>query len=162
MTFHNTFFTLVAIYIANTESSVCIWLLGGDQQPLPVWKKRKRKKKKSKICWQAELGSIAIVQLSYIKKEDEVKLLVFQCNAAEQIIIIMITLHWKVQFKILHSPHCAVNCFQHICSSGPHTIICNTSSIHHVQHVVCHVVWMDSSAIKLTELKSHLFYWLKP
>ena len=32
-------------------------------------------------------------------------------------------------------------------------IMCNTSSAYHVQHVVCHLVWRDSSAIKLDRVR---------
>ena len=35
-------------------------------------------------------------------------------------------------------------------------IVCSTLGVHQRQHV-CHMVWEDSSAIILTELKSHLF-----
>ena len=44
------------------------------------------------------------------------------------------------------------NCLQHVRSSAPGAnhvqIACNTSSTYHMQHVVCYVVWKDSSAIK--------------
>ena len=36
-------------------------------------------------------------------------------------------------------------------------ITCNTRSAFHVQHVLCHLVLRDSSAISLTEFTSHLF-----
>ena len=38
-------------------------------------------------------------------------------------------------------------------------ITCNTSSDHHVQHVVLHAMWYEGTAqlLSLTELKSHLF-----
>ena len=44
-------------------------------------------------------------------------------------------------------------------------ITCNSQSAHHVQHVVCHLVRRDSSAIKIGRVKiafiSALFYLLK-
>ena len=42
-------------------------------------------------------------------------------------------------------------------------ISCNTSSAYHVQHVVCHVVWRDSSATKLERVEitfSSAFYFM--
>ena len=45
-------------------------------------------------------------------------------------------------------------------------ITCKTSSARYVQHVVCHVVRRDSSAIKFDRVEIAfilaLFYWLKP
>ena len=45
-------------------------------------------------------------------------------------------------------------------------ITCNTLSAFHVQHVACHVVRRDSSAIKLDRVDIafilDLFYWLRP
>ena len=46
------------------------------------------------------------------------------------------------------SPHCAVNCLQHLHSSGLSILMCKTSSAYHVQHIVCHMEQRDSSAIK--------------
>ena len=44
-------------------------------------------------------------------------------------------------------------------------IACNTSSVYHVQHIVCHVVRRDSAAVKLDRVEIAcilaLFYWLK-
>ena len=57
--------------------------------------------------------------------------------------------------KLLQSPHCTMNCLQHV-SKWPgrnHVqITCNTSRNYHLQHVVCHVVLLS-----LAELKLHLF-----
>ena len=45
-------------------------------------------------------------------------------------------------------------------------ITCNTSSVYHVQHAVCHVARRDSSTIKFDRVEIAfilaLFYWLKP
>ena len=60
--------------------------------------------------------------------------------------IIIIALKGAVR-DCLQSPHCTANCFQHVRSSGPSAITCSTQSAYHVQHVVCHVVRRDSSAI---------------
>ena len=59
----------------------------------------------------------------------------------------------------LQSPHSAANCLQHVRSSGPGAILCNTSSAYHVQHVVLLATWYEGTAepLSLTELKSHLF-----
>ena len=58
------------------------------------------------------------------------------------------------QTRALKWPGC--NCVQ---------ITCNTSSAHHLQHVVCHVVQRDSSAIKFDRIEIAfilaLIYWLK-
>ena len=61
----------------------------------------------------------------------------------------------EAQFEILQSLHCAGNCLQ---LSPTHTLMwpgcncmqitCNTLSVYHVQHVMCHVVQLDSSATK--------------
>ena len=44
--------------------------------------------------------------------------------------------------------------------------MCNTSSVYYIQHVVCHVVQRDSSAIKFDRVENafiwNLFYWPKP
>ena len=67
------------------------------------------------------------------------------------IIIIIIAAKGTIR-DILQSPHCAANCFKHIRSKcpGPNRVqtTCNTSSACHMQHVVCHVVPRDSSAIE--------------
>ena len=41
-------------------------------------------------------------------------------------------------------------------------IMCNTSGAQHKQHVRCHSVQRTAQLLHLTELKSPLFYWLKP
>ena len=72
------------------------------------------------------------------------------------IIMIMIALILVIgaigEFK-LQSPHCATNCLQHVRSSGQGAIVCKSCATHwlsayHVQHVVCHLVRRDNSAIK--------------
>ena len=39
---------------------------------------------------------------------------------------------------------------------------CDTSSAYHVQHVVCHVVQRDRSAIKFGRIEIAFFNWLRP
>ena len=58
-----------------------------------------------------------------------------------------------LSLRFLQSPHCAEDCLQHIGSSGQGPVMCNTSSTYHTQHVMCHVVWMDSSAVKFDRVK---------
>ena len=45
-------------------------------------------------------------------------------------------------------------------------VVCNTSDVYHMQHVMCHVVRKDSPAIKFDIVEITfilaLFYWLKP
>ena len=56
----------------------------------------------------------------------------------------------------LQSCHCAANCLQHSLKWPERNrvqITCNTSGAHHVQHVVCHVVQRDSSAIKFDRVE---------
>ena len=60
--------------------------------------------------------------------------------------------------RFLQSPHCAMNHLQHIHSSGKGAITCNTSSANHVQHVMCHFVWRDSSAVKFDRADIALVY----
>ena len=77
------------------------------------------------------------------------------------IIIIIITFKGAIR-DFLQSPHSAANCLQHVCSSGPGTIVCN-----HVKHierlsrtsVMLHATWYEGTAqlLSLIELKSHLF-----
>ena len=73
--------------------------------------------------------------------------------------------------RLFQSPHCAANCLQHTRSSGHGAIVCksratNTSSVYHVQHIVCHVARRDSSAIKFGRVEIAfilaLFSWMKP
>ena len=75
--------------------------------------------------------------------------------------MIIIAFKGAVQ-DFLQSPHCAVNCLQHVRSSGPGRnrvqITCNTSSAYHVQHVL-HATWYEGTGqlLSLTDFKSHLF-----
>ena len=66
---------------------------------------------------------------------------------------------------LLQHPHCAVNCLQHVRSSGPGAIVCR-SRAYQVQPAVCHLVRRDSSAVKFDRVEIAfilaLFYWLKP
>ena len=57
----------------------------------------------------------------------------------------------RCHLRVLQSPHCALNCLQHVRSIGQGTImckLCTTQSAYHMQHVTCHTVQRDSSAIK--------------
>ena len=75
------------------------------------------------------------------------------------LIIIIIAFKGAIR-DFLHSPHSAVNCLQHIRSSGP-------GATNHVQHierlsrasVMLRATWYEGTAqlLSLTELKSHLF-----
>ena len=76
-------------------------------------------------------------------------------------IIIIITFKGAIR-DFLPSPHSAANCLQHARSSGPGATVCKSHATHRALitckcHVTCHLVRRDSSAISLTELKSHLF-----
>ena len=80
-------------------------------------------------------------------------------------IMIIIAFKGAIQ-DFLQSPHCAVNCLQHV----PGAILCksrpNTLCAYHMQHVVLRATCCEGKAqlFSLTELKSHLFelyfYWL--
>ena len=84
------------------------------------------------------------------------------------IIMITIMIHWKVPFKIfkISSLHCRL--FQTCTLKWPghnHVqITCSTLSDYYMQHVLCHVIWKDSSAIKFDKVfiasNLALFYWL--
>ena len=73
-------------------------------------------------------------------------------------------------WRILQSPHYAANCPPACVLKSPERhrvqITCNTSGSYHEQHVVCHVVGRDSSAIKFDRVVIAfvivLFLWLKP
>ena len=64
------------------------------------------------------------------------------------------------KLKVLQSPDSAANCLQHVRWSGQGSVVCksratqrafvtcNTASVCHVQHAVCHVVGRDRSAVK--------------
>ena len=58
------------------------------------------------------------------------------------------------------SPHCAVNCLQHVCSSGQHAVVCKSRETHrgayHAQHAVYHMVGRNSSAIKFDRVEIEL------
>ena len=83
------------------------------------------------------------------------------------LLLIIIRRRRRIAFKgairdVLQSPHSAANCLQHVRSSGPGAIVCKSRATHRALitckcHVTCHLVRRDSSAISLTELKSHLF-----
>ena len=69
----------------------------------------------------------------------------------------------------LQSPHSAVNCLQHVRSSGLGAIVCKSRATHRALitfkcHVTCHLVRRDSSAIQFDRVEMAfiwtLFYWL--
>ena len=66
----------------------------------------------------------------------------------------------------LKSPHCAVICLCTFKCRNCVQITCNTSGAFHAQHTVCHVVRIDSSAIKFDRAEIAFilasFHWLKP
>ena len=86
------------------------------------------------------------------------------------IIITIIIIAFKRTIRdFLQSPHSAANCLQHVRSSGPGAIVCKTRATHRALitckcHVTCHLVRMDSSAIKFDRVEIAfiwaLFYWL--
>ena len=76
-------------------------------------------------------------------------------------ILMIIALKGAIQ-AFLQSPHCAMNNFQHLRSSGLSAMVqitCNTPSAYQVQHVVLHATWYEGTAqiLSLTEFKLHLF-----
>ena len=76
------------------------------------------------------------------------------------IIIIIIALKGAIRY-LLQSPHCAMNCLQHIRSSGPGAIMCRSHAAHRVL-ITCNLqcaTWYEGTALllSLTELKSLLF-----
>ena len=85
-------------------------------------------------------------------------------------VIIIIIIAFKGAFRdFLQSPHSAVNCLQHIRSSGPGAIMCKLRATHRAfitckLPVTCHLVRRDSSAIKFDRVEIAfiwgLFYWL--
>ena len=63
--------------------------------------------------------------------------------------------------KFLPSPHCDVNCLQHVCSSDPGAIVCKSRAIHWA-FIVCNMLyatWYKGTAqlLSLTEFKSPFF-----
>ena len=81
-----------------------------------------------------------------------------QCSAEKHgyiMMIIMITLRgaFRYFYNLLTAP---ANCLQHVHSLPRRNrvqITCNTLSAYHVQHIVCHVVRRDSSAIKFDRVQ---------
>ena len=86
------------------------------------------------------------------------------------LIIIIIIIAFKGAIRdFLQSPHSAVNCLQHIRSSGPGATVCKSRATLRALitckcHVTCHLVRRDSSAIKFDRFEIAfiwgLFYWL--
>ena len=85
--------------------------------------------------------------------------IIVMITAAAAAAIIIVTPKDAVQDFSLQCPYCAANspeCILKWQGRSRVQITCNTSGAYHAQHVVCHVVRWDGSAIKLdTELKSH-------
>ena len=81
------------------------------------------------------------------------------------IIIIIIALKGTIRTS-LQSPHCAVNCFQHVHSSGLGTIVCKSCAKHQAL-IMCNMSWYKGTVqlLSLTELNRinfSFFYRLKP
>ena len=76
-------------------------------------------------------------------------------------IMIMTAFKGAIQ-DFLQSPHFAVNCLQHVRSSGPDSkhvqITCNTSSAYHVQHVVLRATWYEGTAQLLSQSSNHTYF----
>ena len=64
--------------------------------------------------------------------------------------------------RFLQSPHCAANCLQHICSSGPGTMVCRSHATHRalITCSVQSVTWYGGTTqlLSLTEFKLHLLF----
>ena len=75
------------------------------------------------------------------------------------IIIIIIIIAFKGAIRdFLQSPHSAVNCLQHVRSSGTGAIVCKSRATHLALftckcYVTCHLVRRDSSAIKFDRVE---------
>ena len=75
------------------------------------------------------------------------------------IIIIIIIIAFKGAIRdFLQSPHSAANCLQHVRSSGPGTIVCESRATRRALvtckcHATCHLVRRDSSAIKFDRVE---------
>ena len=87
-----------------------------------------------------------------------------RCFKIITIIIIVIIIVLKGAIWDLYKSHWATSCLQHVRSSGQGAIVCNTSGTYHVQHVMCHMVWRDNSAIMFDRVSITFllasFYWL--
>ena len=96
--------------------------------------------------------------------------LYFGTNVDIIIIVIIIIIAFKGAIQaFLQSPHSVANWLQHLCSSGPGATVCKSRATHWALitckcHVTCHLVRMDSSAIKFDRVEIAfiwaLFYWL--
>ena len=81
------------------------------------------------------------------------------CPAIIIIIIIIIIIAFKGAIRdVLQFPHSAVNCLQHVRSSGPGATVCKSRATHPALitckcHVTCHLVRRDSSAIKFDRVE---------
>ena len=91
-----------------------------------------------------------------------------QSLAQGHLIIIIIAFKGAIR-DFLQSPHSAANCLQHVRSSGPGAIVCESRATHRARitckcHVTCHLVRRDSSAIKFDRVEITfiwaLFCWL--
>ena len=76
------------------------------------------------------------------------------------IMIMIIALKGAIR-DFLQSPHCATNCLQYVCSSGPGAIVCKSRATHRAfiacNMYVIRVTWYEGTAqlLSLTELKSY-------
>ena len=73
----------------------------------------------------------------------------------------------NLRFFLIASLHCGLSPTHMLKWPGRNCvqIMCNLSGAHQVQHVVCHMVWRDSSAKKFDKVEIAYilasFYWLK-
>ena len=116
--------------------------------------------KLSPVQWTSELVSMYHWQANMCKDCPGVSQHWPRCSVIIMIMIIIIALKGTSQ-DFLQSPHCAMNCLQHVRSSGQGAIVCksrNTSSACHAQHVLC-ATWYKGTAqlLSLTELKLLVF-----
>ena len=77
------------------------------------------------------------------------------------IIIIIIIIIIMALKGAIRDFHCAANCLQHVCSSGPGAIVCKSRATHRAfitGNMQC-ATWYEGTAqlLSLTEFKSHLF-----
>ena len=76
------------------------------------------------------------------------------CDFLSLCFIIIIIAFIGTIWDLLQSSHCAVNCLQHVRSSGPGTIVCKSRATHSAL-VKCNMSCY--ALLSLTESKSHLF-----
>ena len=81
------------------------------------------------------------------------------CVCVIIIIIIIIIIAFKGAIRAFsQSPHSAVNCLQHVRSSGLGAIVCKSRATHRALitckcHITCHLGRRDSSSIKFDRVE---------